>query len=67
MCCHFIADAKHQVVGIITKLCPDLNVIQESVAPVQSVSFVVHGESVGPSQQNIAENLEMKCYLRSRI
>ena len=44
---------------------PDLNVVQQSVAPVESVRLVVHGETVGPAQQNIAENLEMKCYLRS--
>lgn len=56
------------VLELFIKNCgPDLNMIQESITPVESVSFVVHGETVGPSQQNIAENLEMKCYLRSGI
>ena len=41
--------------------------IQESIAPIQSVSFVVHRQSIWPTQENITENLKIECYLRSRI
>ena len=36
-----------------------LDVIEQSVAPVKTVSFVVHRKAVGPTEQNVSEDLNV--------
>ena len=53
-----IFQAKKENYLELSELIVYLDVVEERVAPVEAVARVVHGETVGPAEQHVAEHLQ---------